>query len=383
MEKDVFGVIYKITNLINNKIYIGQKVNLSKFNNYWGLGNYIKRSIKKYGKENFKKEILEYTYSKQELDELEVYYIWEFNSNNKEIGYNQTIGNESKYGCCHSDDTKNKIKFKTKERLKNKENHWHYKKGTSPEIMEKIKKGIKNFHEKKNKDISNYFSNILKKFALKKFTLKEVKNLLHNDSKYNGRIIAEDYRKIYYEINNMTLIQHKKHIDAINKIADKKRGRKMSQDFCQKMRINNLGKNNPMYGSKYKWINNTKLNKRCSLNELNNFLNKGWKLGKLEIKIKRIFLTDGIINKKIDINKKEEINNLIKKGFYYGKTNKKKTRTISEETRQKISISAKNKEKIICCYCNKKFDLLNYKRWHGENCKFNKRIDKLKLLQEE
>lgn len=46
-------VIYKTTNLINGKIYIGQD---SKDRpNYYGSGKLIHRAIKKYGKENFKK----------------------------------------------------------------------------------------------------------------------------------------------------------------------------------------------------------------------------------------------------------------------------------------------------------------------------------------
>lgn len=50
--------IYKITNLINNKIYIGKHSFLDFDDEYMGSGKYIKRAIKKYGKENFKREIL-------------------------------------------------------------------------------------------------------------------------------------------------------------------------------------------------------------------------------------------------------------------------------------------------------------------------------------
>ena len=60
-------IIYKTTNLTTGKIYVGQD---SKNNpNYFGSGKYIFRSIKKYGKENFKKEILCECNSKEELNE--------------------------------------------------------------------------------------------------------------------------------------------------------------------------------------------------------------------------------------------------------------------------------------------------------------------------
>lgn len=50
-------VIYKITNTINGKIYIGKQSNRNK--KYMGSGKWIKRAIKKYGRSNFIKEIID------------------------------------------------------------------------------------------------------------------------------------------------------------------------------------------------------------------------------------------------------------------------------------------------------------------------------------
>ena len=64
------GYIYKITNLINGKIYIGKSIRCDSYHlkTYFGSGIVINLAIKKYGKENFKKEILEMISFEEEDD---------------------------------------------------------------------------------------------------------------------------------------------------------------------------------------------------------------------------------------------------------------------------------------------------------------------------
>ncbi len=81
--------IYKTTNLLNGKIYVG----LSKFKpeenpEYLGSGYILKRAIKCYGEKSFIKEILEVCQTKEQTLERERYWIATLKANNREIGYN-------------------------------------------------------------------------------------------------------------------------------------------------------------------------------------------------------------------------------------------------------------------------------------------------------
>lgn len=88
--------IYRITNNLDGKIYIGQE----KRNNpkYYGSGNLIIEAIKIYGKENFTKDILESNIeNSNELNNREKYWINKLNSRDPLIGYNLSAGGSSYY----------------------------------------------------------------------------------------------------------------------------------------------------------------------------------------------------------------------------------------------------------------------------------------------
>lgn len=75
--------IYKIENLVNGKVYIGQSIHIEQ---RWGehcqpsSNSTIGKAIKAYGKENFSFQILEETKDLELLNNLETFYIKKFNS---------------------------------------------------------------------------------------------------------------------------------------------------------------------------------------------------------------------------------------------------------------------------------------------------------------
>ena len=88
--------IYKITNQITNKIYVGRGTVRTKTygpekDHYYGSGRVIRRSLEKYGKENHTKEILEYCETKEQVIERETFWIKELDAMNPEVGYNMTL----------------------------------------------------------------------------------------------------------------------------------------------------------------------------------------------------------------------------------------------------------------------------------------------------
>lgn len=96
------GYIYKITNLINNKVYIGQtknhyserfKQHKNRYNQeYRESYNYpLYKAMRKYGLDNFSFEPIEKC-EIDKLDEREIYWISFYDSFNKIKGYNQTLG---------------------------------------------------------------------------------------------------------------------------------------------------------------------------------------------------------------------------------------------------------------------------------------------------
>lgn len=111
--------VYKITNKVNGKIYIGITNQGSgvRYYKHWSDARKgdpcpIHKAMAKYGKENFTLEIIDFANNYGELKEKEKFYIKKFNSMDRSIGYNLTEGGDGTFGRLHSEETKEKIRQK-------------------------------------------------------------------------------------------------------------------------------------------------------------------------------------------------------------------------------------------------------------------------------
>ena len=83
-------VVYLTTNLLNQKKYIG--VDKNNNDNYLGSGIAIKRAVKKHGRKNFKKEIIEYNEDIKYIYEKEKYWIEKYQAVKSNEFYNISDG---------------------------------------------------------------------------------------------------------------------------------------------------------------------------------------------------------------------------------------------------------------------------------------------------
>ena len=120
-------IIYKITNIKNSKVYIGQtSETLEKrikrhFGYQWKTcDTKFYRAIRKYGKENFIYEQIDEAFTQEELDEKEIYWIHYYNS--VKNGYNSKdskgkCGGDTLSNHKNLDEIKNKISKSKKGKL--------------------------------------------------------------------------------------------------------------------------------------------------------------------------------------------------------------------------------------------------------------------------
>lgn len=173
------GGIYKITNILNNKVYIGRTKNfIRRYSQYLydfqhrrirTINNYLMSSMEKYGFENFTFEpILICSIQDSLIFELE--YMKNYNSLNRDYGYN--LRSDSDGGMITSKETSSKISSRLKKEWKDGKRNNHSK---------KLKKSWNNRNRKDQselmtKNLTKYYY-IINNDILNKLTYADLKAL--------------------------------------------------------------------------------------------------------------------------------------------------------------------------------------------------------------
>lgn len=117
--------IYITTNLVNGKKYVGQHYG-ELDDSYIGSGNTFKKAIAKYGRENFKKEILEICSSYDDMNEAEKRWIQKLNAVRSKEYYNIATGGYNSNPCAGmSPEAEQARRKKLSEAAKGEKNHFY------------------------------------------------------------------------------------------------------------------------------------------------------------------------------------------------------------------------------------------------------------------
>ena len=186
------GIIYKFTNSLNNKSYIGQTINekerercfYNEKKTYCNFNSKIDNARRKYGlsKDVWKKEVLKRIICENkeemfnELNKWEKYYISEYDTQNN--GYNSTDGGQSGFTLTLSEEARKKCSV-----WKNKHRY-----SETNDIIRKQKIGISRSEDTKNK---------IRESVLKNYVFNDKFNrAIYQCDKNNHDIILKEYATI-------------------------------------------------------------------------------------------------------------------------------------------------------------------------------------------
>ena len=220
--------VYKTTNIINNKIYIGIHKTKDTNDYYLGSGIILKRAIQKYGIENFKKEILFIFDSPNEMYDKE-----------KEIVNKLYLESENTYNIIIGG-----------------HGTWDY-----------INSNGKNLYGK-NGDIDHGGKNLLNGHAAIKY-IKE-NGLWESWRKNISEKAKEKYAKDGFHWKGRTHREESK--------------KKISEKLKNLM----IGNKNPNFGKRWIYSDDLQLNKSIRNEELESYLSSKWKMGRKNKYIKTI-----------------------------------------------------------------------------------------------
>jgi group I intron endonuclease len=320
LKNIMYGYIYKTINLITGDMYIGKHKSMYMIDKrYKGSGKILKRAFKKYGKDNFKCEILEpvnnvptICSSLEELNNSEKYYINLYDCVNNPKYYNLVLGGEG--GDTVSNLTEQEKQTRSALISKKLKNFvWVYNKETkeqlrilSEELEYYLSLGfLRGFKYRKSRSIESYKKqsvsqkkihlspeeekNIIKKY-IEGYSVSECSKMFNLNSNYINRLLKinkvpkrtiSDAKKTYFKHNIVSE-------ETRNKQSLKRKGIKKTKEWKENIKKSNLGKK---VSDKTKellresilgrvWINNGTVRKQIKKNEVESYMKMGYVMGK-------------------------------------------------------------------------------------------------------
>jgi len=249
-----YHYIYKTTNVLNNKFYIGMHSTNDLHDGYMGSGKRLWYSINKHGKENHEVEILEYLENRASLRKREEEFIADVLKN--PLCINLTWGGRG---------------------------GWEHVK---PETLkENGRKGLEKQRWLRDHD-SDYNDNWKKK-------LSESGKLAHAEGRSKSTHLStlETQCYVYSDMDKrnrrINLCELDEWLDkgyhrGINSTYSKLRGKKnpRSEETKKKMSKSAKGKNNPQYGKCWIYSETEKISKSIKKDDLEIWLGRGWSRGR-------------------------------------------------------------------------------------------------------
>jgi hypothetical protein len=233
-----YHYIYKTTNLLNGRYYYGLHSSNELEDGYLGSGTYLRRAIRKYGTDNFKREIVEFCKTRSELKsrEREIVTLQEIAKKecmNLRVGGSCNLNldefcgeNHPMYGKQHSVESKNKMSVSAFKRITSEK---------SREKRSELSKGCgNNFYGKSHSD--------------------ESKKKMSESAKVRKTPKEEERR---------------------DNISVAMKGISKTQEHSENIRKSKLGSGNPNYGKC--WITNNIENKLIKRGDI---IPNGYKLGR-------------------------------------------------------------------------------------------------------
>lgn len=284
-----FNYLYKITNLINRKIYIGVHQTDNLDDGYMGSGKYLKNAQAKYGIENFEKEILEFFDTSEEMFEKEHEIV------NEEFVASESTYNIKQGGFGGWDHTKGTATVKDKNgnnfrvsindprylsgelvgnakgtvSVKDKNGNFFNVCVTNPRYLSGelvgVAKGLVAVKDNDGntfciqKDDKRFISGELAGTSKNTVTVKD-----KNGNKF--RVSNDDPRYLSGEL--IFFWKGKQHTEETKK------------KIGQKNAIHQIGSGNSQYGTMWIYNQELKVSKKISKEELDEYLNQGWFKGR-------------------------------------------------------------------------------------------------------